>query len=120
MKNSSNKSFIEILTIYKECWDTYNFSKLKPFLDEKIELHVDWYHRIIIGKKDCLWYLKHYFEIRKDLDDFIYSAKIDFYENENKEKIPYIIETVEAQLTTWENYYYVEFEESKIKKITVK
>lgn len=119
MNNNLNKSFIEILTIYKECWDTYNISKLKPFLDEKIEIHVQWYSKPIVGKKDCLDYLKYYFDEIKELTDFDFKAHINFFENEQKEPIPYIIERMEDQMSSYEKYFYLEIEGHKIMKINV-
>ncbi len=120
MKNSSKKTFIEILTIYKDCWKSRDIIKLKPYMDENIEIQVEWYSIPILGKKDCLYYLKEYFNEINELNDFDFSAKIDFYENENKEQIPYIIETMEDQMSTYEKYFYLEIEDCKIKKIAVK
>jgi len=119
MNKNLNKSFIEILTIYKECWDSYNISKLKPFLDEKIEIHIRWYSKPIVGKKDCLAYLNYYFKETKELTDFDFKAQINFFENEQKEPIPYIIETMEDQMSSYEKYFYLEIEGNKITKIII-
>jgi hypothetical protein len=109
----------EIYKIFTDCWRSCSINQLKSYIDDNVEIIVQWYSKPILGKKECLEYLIDHFEGMKGAD-FDFSANIDFYENESKEQIPYIIEKEESQMSYYETYFHLEIACNKIKKIVIK